>query len=724
MPAPRAREKKPFDIDEVSTIEGADTPGFAEAAKAQGIEIKPPEKSLGTKAYERFWGTDVNDPVEYPRLGSQLVTGVAGGYGGAAVGAAAGGAVGGPIGAGIGAAVGGIAGGLGGTALGTVAPEAYMETAEFLGMVKPGTAKRLGVKGGVFGEDMKTMLEGEMLIDMVTGGGLVAARLATRTFTRAATGIGGILNRGAVKMSDRAALDGINMLPVQVGSRTLPRGFVAVLGKFPLVSSPMRSRIHNTEREWKEAFDSLPASIAPLALSMGSISKKVLEDGKGLFKKFSDDMSKEYENVFARADASGAHITPQSTFDKSKEILDIIAKETPAPAGKRKASHTGPMEEVKTFLNTDIAPLFRTTKSGANTLADQSLKQMDIMLQKIDGKVASLAKNAEPGAHEAIMRLEGLKNSVKLDMYTNIHGPFANSIAMDLRGLDVEYSKKMADVFETVAAKRFGTVKRGGLKQFSFDGNTRTSVESLGDILLRGDTVKEVEDLKELVEPGTFKEITANVLKKRIEDAYIPGEKGMQQLDIDGLAKNLGLDKPGSKRYLHTEKLLELSGGLKMDKLKELIEVGRKVSSVEAPNSSVFMARRVTMGGLQAVVGGFVPLMAAHSAGSAAGGMAGGLIGSAVVMGGAHLFSRMISDPTIARSLIHVMKPEMNRMARKAAWLKGVQTALHAGRDAGDYTEREMQNLYHNMKNSADIITDRFADKQSNSNIDQVPSGE
>lgn len=725
--AEAAAKKKVSDWGDVVV----DTPtGDPQVDKTLNVQPAKPAKSLTTKAYERFWGTDVHDPVQYPRLGAQLITGVTGAYAGAEAGAAAGGAIGSvvpgvgtAVGAGVGAAVGGTIGGLAGTAAGTVAPEAYMQTAEFLKIVKPGTAKKFGLKGGVFGEDMKTVLEGEMLIDMVTGGGLVAARQFTRSAVRGWTGVGGMFNRSARNLADKAAAEGINLLPVQVGSRTLPRGFVAVLGKFPLVSAPMRSRIHNTEKEWKAAFDSLPADIAPLSLSMGSVSQRVLKDGQGLFKKFSDEMSKNYEDVFTRADASGAKITPQSTFDKVQELLGNIKKETPSKAGRKAATHTPAMEEVKSFLTNDIGPMFRTTKSGATSLADQSLKNMDIVLQKIDGKVADLAKNATPGSHEAIMRLESLKNSVKLDMYTNIHGPFANSIAMDLRGLDQKYTQTMADLFETVAAKRFGTVKRGGLKQFNFDPNTRTSTENLTEVLLRGDTLTELTDLHKLVEPQTFKHIAANVLEKRIQDAYVPGEKGMQQLDIDGLAKNLGLDKPGSKRYLHTQKLLELSGGVKMEKLQQLIEIGRKVASVEAPNSSIFMARRVTMGGLQAAIGGVLPLMGAHGAGSAAGGMVGGLMGSAMLIGGSHLFARMITDPTIARSLVQVLKPETQRLARKAAWLKGVQTAIQSGRDAAVYTEDEAMNLYGNMKQAADLVMK--ADIQQNGpDKGPVPSSE
>src|SRR5688572_16452128 len=105
-----------------------------------------PHKGLGTKAYERFWGTDVDEgPMEFIRLGSQLVGGMGGTIAGAAVGGAAGTAVApGPgtvVGAGLGAMAGGFAGGM----LGTVAPEGVMEAAEFLGVVEEGTRDRLGL---------------------------------------------------------------------------------------------------------------------------------------------------------------------------------------------------------------------------------------------------------------------------------------------------------------------------------------------------------------------------------------------------------------------------------------------------------------------------------------------------------------------------------------------------------------------------------------------------
>lgn len=708
MPAPRAKEKKPFDIDAVSTIEGADAPGFVEAAKSAGIEVKPPEpkKSIGTKVFERFWGTDVQDPVEYPRLGAQLLFGTSGAVAGMELGAAGGAVVGGPVGAGIGAAAGGIIGGTAGALAGTVAPETLMETAEYLGIAAPETRKRLGLND----EQLRTVVEGEMLLDMVTGGTLIAARGLMRGGIRAITGV----DKAGRKLADYAAEKGINMLPVQIGEQTLPRGFVAVMGRFPLVSGPIRSRIHNSQKMWKEAFEELPANIAPLA-TMNSVSHRVMMDAKHMFKSTSARFAKDYEDVFKRADATGAALTPQSTFDKTQELLDSIRRETPAIAGKKKATHSPAMESVKSFLNNDIAPMFRTTKSGANTLADQSYEQMNTVLTKIDAKIGEIAKSESAGASDAIARLQGLKESVSLDMYTNGHGPFANAIGMEIRGLDQQYSKTMAELFETAAAKKFGTVRRGGLKEYNFDPNTRTSVDNLSEVLMRGEAVEDLVNLKKLIQPRTFGELAAGILDKRIAEAYAPGvEDGMQRLDLDKLSSSLGLNNTRGKRYLHMEKLLDLAGGMKMDEVKKLIEVGTKVAAVDAPNSSVFMSRKMVLGGLGSFIGSFTGIQAGMGSIKSLGAS---LAGMTMIMGGANLLGRIITDPLAAQSLSKVLKPETNKIASKAAALRAIQIGIRGGIDAIQWSEEEGANLWHNMKNGVDIITKQHTNEE-------VPSGD
>lgn len=660
-----------------------------------------PEKGMKQKIFERFWGTDVHDPVEYPRMGAQLVGGLSGAYAGAELGAAAGAAVGGPIGAGIGAGIGGAAGGFAGNFAGTVAPETFMDTADYLGISK-GMRKRSGLND----EELKTVVEGEMLLDMVTAGGLTLARTGVRGGMKAFTGSWG----SARRLADKAAERGINLLPVQVGGKAIPRGFVAVLGKFPIVAGPIRSRIHNTEREFKAAFEALPPSIAPLA-TMDSVSQRVLMDAKHTFKSFSDDFAQQYENVFQRADQAGAKVTPQSTFDKTNEILGNIEKETPASVGKAKASHSPAMEEVRSFLKTDLAPMWRTSMGVQRTIADQSYTQMNTVLTKIDSKIADIAKGGGAGMRQAISRLESLKHSISLDMYQNGHGPFANAIGMEIRGLDQNYSRTMSDLFETTTAKKFGTVKRGGLKEFNFDPNTRTNVDNLSEVLMRGESVSDLKDLQKLVQPRTFKELAGGILNKRISDSFTAGaESGTSKLDLDKLSRNLGIDQPKGKRFQHMSALLDMAGGMKMDDVKELIKIGNVVASIEAPNASTFIARRATMGGLTALVGSFTGAAAYNAMGTK--GLGAALVSMITIMGGANLLGRAITDPTISRGLVKMLKPETKRMANKAAALRIIDIGIHAGMDAGDYTEEEGQNLFNNMRRATDLITNKVPNNE------------
>lgn len=719
-------QQKKFNIDEVSTVVGQEPQGSIPGDPAVQATPAVPSKSIGKRMYQRFWGSDVTDPHPYSRMAAQLVGGLGGAYGGAeagaAVGAAGGAAVGGPvgapIGAGIGAAIGGVVGGLTGTMAGTAAPEGLMEAGEFLGVMDPGTRERNGLSN----EDLKTVLEGEALLDLATGGGVMIARQGIRGAAKLFTGTGA----KARKMADIAAKDGINMLPVQVGDRTVARGFVSVLGRFPLVAGPIRRNIRQSELQFKEAFEKLPADIAPIA-TMSDVSHSVMMDAKGLFTSFSKQMHESYTDVFKRAEEAGVKVTPSTTTTKVQELLDTITKETPTAAMKsRKVAPASDMQEVTRFINKSVAPIFKQTKSGATTIANQSLPQMDSLLTSIDQQIGTMVKNG--ASKRAIMRLQDLKQAVQTDMYTHLVDPTASAqvakgsagygnqaidVAADLKALDQKYTLTMADLFETTAAKKFGTVSREGLKGMGFDNATRTSVDNLTEVLVRGESVTDLQDLAKLTKPETFKTLAASVLAERFNKGYVTTADGLQRFDLQRLRSSLGLGNPTSKRYLHTKKLLELAGGLDMKHVEDLFNIGTRIGAVEAPDVSTFMARSGTMGGYHALVGTILPGMAAGYAASGHAGMAmaSGLLSSGMLIGGANMIGRMITDPKISRLLITVMKPETKKAARKAAWLRAGQMAVVGLKDAAIYTEDEAMHTYEWLKGTADLI-DKEADKK------------
>jgi hypothetical protein len=337
--------------------------------------------------YERLMGTDVQDPVQWTRLGTQIAGGIGGGMLGTEVGAAVG-SLAGPVGAGVGAAVGGLVGGFGGSMAGTAAPEASMEIGEFLGILPKGTREAFALSN----EDLKTVLHGEALLDMATGGGVIAARAFGRTAIRTMTGVG----KKERMLADEAGAKNINLLPVHVGTRTIPRGFVAVLGKFPIVAKPIRTRMMQTEEAYRTAFENLPADIAPLA-TLDTISNKIMTESSGTWRKVSDYFGSQYEQVFKRADAAGAKVLPEDTATKVLEITNWIKKTTPAAAVKGNKVRPGEdLRELSNFLNASVRPIFKATKAGVKGVAPQTFEQMDQLLSAIDTQIGEFGKRAGP----------------------------------------------------------------------------------------------------------------------------------------------------------------------------------------------------------------------------------------------------------------------------------------------------------------------------------------
>lgn len=679
-----------------------------------------PHKGLGTKAYERLWGTDVEeDPLEFIRLGSQLVGGIGGSVAGAAVGGAAGTAVApGPgtvVGAGLGATAGGFVGGM----LGTVAPEGVMEAAEFLGIVNEGTRDRLGLTDN----ELDTVVEGEAILDMITGGGLMAARVGARAFGKAFTGLGIFPGRGGAskKMAEFAAKHGVNMLPVQVGKRELPRGFVSVLGKFPLVAIPLKRNIVKAEQEFKAAFEALPSSIAPIA-TINEVSHAVFMDAKNLVTTANKEFQKHREDIFRQADHAGSRILPTETASRIGNVLSEIAKETPQQARfSKKAKPTLVMQDLQRFLTNEIAPIFKKHKAGSVTAAPQTFRQMNTVLEKVDEKIAALAKKEGLVAQEAMDRLQRVRQAVQIDMYTNIQGTFGKDIAGDLAAIDKKYSETVADIFTTTSAKKFGTVRKGGLSNLGMpDVPTGVSMDNLTEVLLKSGDVSELTDIHRLVEPETFKKMAAYSLHKQIDNAYTDGGK---VLNLQTLTKSLGLDAPKSTRYAYTKKMLELSGGLSMEDLGKLVEVGELIGKVEAPNASVFIARRGIMGGTESIFKAIIPAVAVGSAGTAAGGVGGGIIATMAFIGGSHMVGRMISDPRIARPLHKVLDKEATSMVKKGAALQIGRIFANQMVGDGEFTMKEGLDWRRHYEKTINALT-REIDHQKTIQSSRVPTGE
>ena len=235
----------------------------------------------------------------------------------------------------------------------------------------------------------------------------------------------------------------------------------------------------------------------------------------------------------------------------------------------------------------------------------------------------------------------------------------------------------MSQLFETSAAKKFGAVRRRGLRAVEYDEATRIPVDKLADIVVKLDSPQTLDELSRLVQPETFNRIAAKVF----DDAYTKAYSGAK-FDIEKFATALGIGKPTSGRYQTIKTMLEKSGAnLSMKELDELVAAGRALTDMEIPDVSTFIARRATLAGMKGIVNGIVPGIALATGTGAAAYAGGPFLAAATFIGGGRLVSSILANPLSAQALKTVLRPEATRIVRRQAFVNAMRLGIEYMRD-------------------------------------------
>lgn len=636
------------------------------------------QETIGKKIRQRFLGSDVDDPVEIPRLGAQISFAVAGGILGSRIPTLPG-----PAGFVINPVTGSMVGGMGGLMLGTFAPETALYLAAETGVIDQATREKLSLSPS----ELRTVAEGEMLLELATGGVLLGARTTGRVFGRTITGVG----PKESELAEKAHGLGIPLTPVHVGNSTLGAGYVAVMGRFPWIGTRIVKRGMEAELAFQDVVKSLPGRLGPVS-SWSDVSKEMYKDATNLVEGMSHIFNKKYEDVWRMADEVGAWVAPRKTIGVGEDILKEISQQTPAQV--KGVGEAGPVTEmVRKFIQEEILTM-KGTKATQTTdeiiatfysraerveapgvIAKQTLRQMDGLLTKIDEKLATL----EPGARRYASSLfSRLKIAAQNDALINIYGDGAAEASQAMRALDKEFSETMASLFETSAAKRFGSVEKRGLRGLAFDPTTRIPIDQLASKVLMLDSPQVMEELHRIVTPDTFKRITAQIFTDAFENSITKSSDVSRKFDVEAFASHLGLDSLTSNRRLAIGKMLDLSGSpLTIKNLEDIVEVGRVLKDTEIPNVSKFLARGATIGGIRSLVNAVIPgLTIAGGTGIAFG--ASGLLGIATFIGGGKLVSAIISNPDSARALMQTLDKEATRLVRREAYVRALRFGINA----------------------------------------------
>ena len=627
--------------------QGASAP-IPESRRVYPVDTREPAPSVGIggRILGRLTGNDVNDPLSLERAGG--VT--AGAIGGAMLGSRVP-----PMGP-INPLTGAAAGGALGAVAGAVAPEATRATFKKFGVL-PQSAE-----SGLSGPDLRRVAEGEALLDLATGGALQVARLAGR-------GVAGAITRPGKEgraTAAAAAAQGIDMTPVQAGKGG--QGIINVLGRFPLIGGTARKMGGQAEKQLITALGEVPNRVGPL-LGETELGLRIYGESRNLFKSFHDDIGARYNAVFADAEKAGVSILPQGTLDAAGQALADITKKAPVSGEGTPLSAGETLDKVRDFLEREIAPM--QAEQGA---APQTLRQMDGLLSKIDQKIASFPVDERKVATKA---LAPLREAVKADVATHAVGDGAKEISQRLAELDGEFTTTMRYLFETSVAKKFGAVRRQGLKGVvrASDEATRTPEDQLARLVINTKSPQAVDELFRLVEKDTRSAIAANVIDKAVGGAINVSE-GVQQVNAAALRKNLGLDNPRGPTFSAMQRVLRESG-VTMKDMQALTEAAAAMQRSPVPNASTFLARGAAMGGKEALAGALTGGLLT-GAGAAAGGGVGALLGAVLFMGGGRLLTSIISNPLNAKPFFKSLDKEASVQVRRQSYLRATRLGLIA----------------------------------------------
>lgn len=616
-------------------------------------------KSLSDRVISRMLGTDIQEDPVSGRIAPTTAGAITGAMLGARLPIAPG-----PLGAVINPVTGALVGGAIGVAAGAISPELTMEAGEALGFLPPGTRR----KHGLSNEELRTLAEGEALIDLTLGGAMTGLGLARRGAARVLGGVG----KEATELADTAARMGVEIPPQMTGASKFSRFFTAVFGRFPLIGGPLRKTGERASRQIEKVLTELPERIGPV-FSHSTIGERILRNAQTMVKLIGRRFDKKYTALFNEAADLDVRVNPKAILEKADEILKQISEQTPPTAkevisgtGKKEGGAGAALDRVKDFIETEIKSLTSVLDDGTRVRPRLTLREMDGLLSKVDQEISSL----EPGQKKfAAALLQRLKIAGQKDAIENLSGEGAEAIGRRMRDLDQEFSRTMSALFETSTAQRFERVQRRGLRGMTATKATRTPTDQLSRIIVDLKSPQAIEELSRLVSKRTMRDIASASLDDVLSRGFKTAADGTTVFDPRPVIRELGLDRKASDAFKTMEKLLQKVGGTSIKDVESVLVAAKAIGEMEVPNMSTFIARRATIGGLGSVKRGLAP------------NAIGGVIGFALTVGGTRAVSKMLADPLAAQSLKIVLSKTVVRSQRRASFLRLTRAVIVSARD-------------------------------------------
>ena len=566
---------------------------------------------------------------------------------------AAGGTAGGVVGAGAGATTGpGMAATtLGGAALGAAAGSAAFDTVDAAARLIAGQPAR---EDEPLDPAWRALEAGRQ--ELIWGGGALSLGPVFKAFK---TGGGKLLGVGseAVKKTGRAAESmGIPMGILQATDRKGLKGITRVLGVFPFVGTPIKTSAKESGIGIAAKFDDTLNTLAPNA-TMADLGVDLTTAAKGKFKQVKKIAGAMYDRFYQFADeASVKEIFP--TDGVVKVASDLVAQKD---AGKIILKT---QKQLVTPTADPMADFLSDLREMPDHITAEQLRQLQRDLQD----TAMTMQRDGYDLHRVIEVKKALEKSLNMPNVSLLPKEEGLKIGNALTNANAFYAENMKR-FETATAKKFGRVDKNIFGPGAFKAGSRDSDEIFAAVF-NSKSPQAVHDLRRVVGARQMGKATRKFLQESFNAAG--GDRVADDLSAfnpDKFAEVIGIGTREGKQALSAM----LHGtGVKVADLEAFVDVARKSGSIVIPDTSTFIQRRVTIGGIRNLLGG-VALGAVGLQNPV-----GAVVGVLLTRKGA----KILSSPSMLRSLSRAMDDTVPDMQRRAL-------VLRVAREALDLTEED-----------------------------------
>lgn len=359
---------------------------------------------------------------------------------------------------------------------------------------------------------------------------------------------------------------GVDVFPVQVGG-PIPMAYSTVLGRIPWVGGPIKHAAAKQLQQSRSFIDTLPGRISKNNLSDPTVGVQLDIAAQQGFEKTMTVLNTKQQKLKAQARKLGNFVDTTETRAAAEKWIRILEKKLVNKPDKW---------VLKTLEN--VVKLTDQGKIGIDQWDDDLVAGLRNDLDKI-GK---LGGEGEAAFNE-------LLQAAKTDL--------SGSGTQGLRQLamDKEWEAGLSR-FESVAAKKFEMLDKTRFKSGILKLGTRNPDELVG-LLTATQSPKFAFDVRGVVGPDAFKELSARYLSKNLDQATKFDKTGGKIFDAEKFAEITGLGNPKSGRFAVTKEMLR-GTGVTTDMLQDLIKVSKVAAETEIPNVSTFLARRVVMAGV------------------------------------------------------------------------------------------------------------------------------